>query len=103
MSQRIRAYGDRHGDGMVQMSFTLAVSPSPKAREAAKQYAEKHGLKEPIVATMEECAKGFCFFVVYGNSQAEIDATLVMYFCEKTFRIRRNCLQSVGMYIERRD
>lgn len=73
MSQRIRAYGDRHGDGMVQMSFTLAVSPSPKAREAAKQYAEKHGLKEPIVATMEECAKGFCFFVVYGNSQAEID------------------------------
>lgn len=54
MSQRIRAYGDRHGDGMVQMSFTLAVSPSPKAREAAKQYAEKHGLKEPIVATIED-------------------------------------------------
>ncbi len=65
-----RAYGDRDGDGMVQLSFTLELPPSGRAREAAKRFAEAHGLAEPIVATMEECAEGFSFFVVYGRSRA---------------------------------
>ena len=41
----LRAYGDREGDGMVQLSFTLAVEPGDRAREAAKRFAEAHGLK----------------------------------------------------------
>ena len=36
----IKAYGDREGDGMVQMSFVLRVTPCARAREAAKQFAE---------------------------------------------------------------
>jgi len=32
----VSAYGDREGDGMVQMSFVLPLPPSAKAREAAK-------------------------------------------------------------------
>ncbi len=31
----LRAYGDREGDGMVQMSFTLAMPKSARAKEAA--------------------------------------------------------------------
>lgn len=73
----LRAYGDRHGDGMVQLSFVLELPPSARAREAAKQFAELHGLKEPLVATMEECAKGFSFFVVYGHSTHSIDASKI--------------------------
>jgi len=69
----MRAYGDREGDGMVQLSFVLALPPSPRAREAAKKYAEKHGLREPIVATMEECAQGHAYFVVYGRSHHDVD------------------------------
>ncbi len=69
----LRAYGDRQGDGMVQMSFVLALPPSARAREAAKRFAELHGLGEPIVATMESCAEGSSFFVVYGHSRHEID------------------------------
>jgi beta-lysine 5,6-aminomutase beta subunit len=69
----MRAYGDREGDGMVQMSFVLAVPPSGRAREAAKKYAEKHGLREPTVATMEECAEGHSYFVVYGRSHHDLD------------------------------
>jgi beta-lysine 5,6-aminomutase beta subunit len=69
----LRAYGDRQGDGMVQMSFTLHVAPSAKAKEAAKRFAELHGLSEPLVTTMEECAKGYSFFVVYGNSKHAVD------------------------------
>jgi beta-lysine 5,6-aminomutase beta subunit len=73
----LRAYGDRHGDGMVQLSFVLELPPSARAREAAKQFAELHGLKEPLVATMEECARGFSFFVVYGHSTHTIDASKI--------------------------
>lgn len=69
----LRAYGDREGDGMVQLSFTLAVPPSARAREAARRFAELHGLREPLVATMEECAEGYSFFVVYGHSSHAID------------------------------
>jgi beta-lysine 5,6-aminomutase beta subunit len=68
-----RAYGDRAGDGMVQMSFVLELAPSGKAREAAKRFAEAHGLADPLVATMEECAEGFSFFVVYGRSSHTVD------------------------------
>jgi len=69
----LRAYGDRDGDGMVQLSFTLQVPPGARAREAAKRFAETHGLVDPLVATMEECAEGFSFFVVYGHSMHSVD------------------------------
>jgi beta-lysine 5,6-aminomutase beta subunit len=72
-----RAYGDRAGDGMVQMSFVLDLAPSGKAREAAKRFAEAHGLEEPLVATMEECAEGFSFFVVYGRSRHTVDVAAI--------------------------
>ena len=73
----LRAYGDRDGDGMVQMSFVLALPPSARAREAAKRFAEMHGLADPLVATMESAAEGFCFFVVYGHSQHAVDASSI--------------------------
>ncbi|HLK38492.1 MAG TPA: OAM dimerization domain-containing protein [Polyangiaceae bacterium] len=69
----LRAYGDRDGDGMVQMSFVLPTPPSARAREAAKRFAAMHGLAEPLVATMEPCADGFSFFVVYGSSRHAVD------------------------------
>src|SRR5260370_39491504 len=72
-SKPLRAYGDRDDDGMVQLSFVLALPPSARAREAAKRLAQMHGLSEPIVATMEACAEGFSFFVVYGHSQHAVD------------------------------
>ena len=74
-SRPLRAYGDRDGDGMVQMSFVLAVPPSVKAREAAKRFAEAHGLSEPLVTTMEEAAKGYSYFVVYGHSRHTVDVS----------------------------
>src|SRR5579863_8459847 len=73
----LRAYGDREGDGMVQMSFVLALPPSARAREAAKRFAELHGLGDPLVATMESAAEGFSFFVVYGHSQHAIDVSTI--------------------------
>ncbi len=72
-SKPLRAYGDREGDGMVQLSFVLELPPGAKAREAAKRFAEMHGLQDPLVATMEPAAEGFSFFVVYGHSKHAVD------------------------------
>ncbi len=69
----LRAYGDREGDGMVQMSFTLEILPGDRAREAAKRFAEAHGLKDALIATMEQCAREYTYFVAYGRSPHTVD------------------------------
>jgi beta-lysine 5,6-aminomutase beta subunit len=73
----LRAYGDREGDGMVQLSFTLEVLPSDRAREAAKRFAEAHGLRDPLVTAMEQCAKEHTYFVVYGHSPVTVDLSTI--------------------------
>ncbi len=69
----LRAYGDREGDGMVQMSFTLGILPSDRAREAAKRFAEAHGLRDPLVTAMEQVSLEYTYFVVYGHSPHIVD------------------------------
>src|SRR3569832_1933813 len=73
----LRAYGDREGDGKVQMSFTLAVTPSDRAREAAKRFAEAHGLRDPLETAKEQCAKEHTYFVVYGHTPHADDHTTI--------------------------
>jgi len=73
----LRAYGDRQNDGMIQLSFVLEMPPSARAKEAARQFAELHGLTEALVTTMESCADGYSYFVVYGHSQHVIDASTI--------------------------
>jgi beta-lysine 5,6-aminomutase beta subunit len=77
VGKHLRAYGDRQGDGMVQMSFVLELPPSARAREVAKRFAELHGLSEALVTTMEACAEGYTYFVVYGHSHHSIDASII--------------------------
>ena len=77
LAKPLRAYGDREGDGMIQLSFVLGVAPSGRAREAAKRFAEAHGLLDPIVATMEECAAGHSYFVVYAHSPHTVDVAQI--------------------------
>jgi beta-lysine 5,6-aminomutase beta subunit len=74
---KLRPYGDILDDGTVQVSFTLPVEPSPEAREAAIQFAQKMGLEPVKIATMEKAANGFAFFVVYGNLKHTVDFTKI--------------------------
>jgi beta-lysine 5,6-aminomutase beta subunit len=71
--QMIRAYGDRKDDGRIQLSFTLPVSASGRAREAARRFCEAMGLKNILVATMEPAGTGFSFFVVYARADVQLD------------------------------
>lgn len=69
----IRAYGDRRDDGVIQLSFTLPVAPSEKAKEAAQLYCKKLGLTDVKVAAVERAADQYTFFVVYARSPVVID------------------------------
>jgi beta-lysine 5,6-aminomutase beta subunit len=73
----IRAYGDRKDDGRIQLSFTLPVAPSGRAKEAARRFAEQLGLKNILVATMEQAGTTFSFFVVYGNADVTLDFSTI--------------------------
>jgi beta-lysine 5,6-aminomutase beta subunit len=71
--QPIRAYGDRKDDGRIQLSFTLPVAASGRAKEAARKFCEQLGLKNVLVATMEKAGREFSFFVCYGNADVTLD------------------------------
>ncbi|MGO9828789.1 MAG: OAM dimerization domain-containing protein [Myxococcaceae bacterium] len=71
--QPIRAYGDRRDDGVLQLSFTLPVPLSEKAKEAAQQYCRALGLVDVKVASAEAAASQYTFFVVYARSPVVLD------------------------------
>lgn len=71
--QWVRAYGDRRDDGIIQMAFTLPVTASEKAKEAAEVYCRKMGFTDVKVAAVERAADDFTFFVVYARSSIAID------------------------------
>ncbi|MBY0469800.1 cobalamin-dependent protein [bacterium] len=73
--KKLRPYGDIMDDGTVQVCFTLPVEPSPEAREAAVLTAQRMGLEQIKVATMEKAADGFSLFVIYGNLKGSVDFT----------------------------
>lgn len=75
--RKLKPYGDHYEDGAVQVSFTLPIPLTDRAPEAAKQYAEKMGLKDIIVAQSEAIEDHFTFFVVYGFCRHVIDYTAI--------------------------
>jgi len=73
----VRPYGDKKGDGAVQVSFTLPIPRSAVATEAAKRYVVQMGLREPYVTLAEAIAPGFTYFVVYGRSTHDVDISSI--------------------------
>lgn len=71
--QIIRPYGDRRDDGVVQLSFTLPVPLSEKAKEAAAVFTRKMGFTDVKVAAAERAADQYTFFIVYARSPVIID------------------------------
>lgn len=69
----IRAYGDRRDDGVIQLSFTLPVPLSDKAKEAARLFCTRLGLVDVKVAAAEPAADNYTFFVVYARADVSLD------------------------------
>jgi beta-lysine 5,6-aminomutase beta subunit len=73
MSEWIKPYGDTLDDGIVQISFTLPVENSARARKAAEAYLEKLNLEEPTIAHAKKISEGFTFFVCYAKASPRLD------------------------------
>lgn len=71
--QILRPYGDRRDDGVVQLSFTLPVGLSEKAKEAAAQFVAKMGFSDVKVAAAEPAAENYTFFIVYARTAIGVD------------------------------
>jgi beta-lysine 5,6-aminomutase beta subunit len=69
----VRPYGDSTDDGLVQLSFTLPVGESERARQSALALARKMGFERPQVVHMKAMGPSFTFFVVYGSSTHSVD------------------------------
>ena len=69
----IRPYGDSTDDGQVQVSFTLPLAESERARQAALAFAQKMGLQRPQVVHMKAMGPDFTFFILYGRTMHRVD------------------------------
>lgn len=63
--QRIAAYGDHQGDGLMQLAFTLPVPKTRAGRQAAVALVEGMGLADIHVVHAEELTEGYTYFIVY--------------------------------------
>ncbi len=69
----VRPYGDATGDGLVQLSFTLPLAESERARQAALELARRMGFERPQIVHMKAMGPEFTFFVVYGRTIHSVD------------------------------
>jgi beta-lysine 5,6-aminomutase beta subunit len=69
----IKPYGDSTNDGLVQLSFTLPMAASQRARQAALELAKKMGFKRPQVVHVQPIGPGFTFFILYGATVHSVD------------------------------
>jgi beta-lysine 5,6-aminomutase beta subunit len=75
--QRIKPYGDTLNDGMVQLSFTLPVEYSERAKKAAELYVSKLNFENVSVVHWQKIADNFTYFVVYGKAIPTLDYSTV--------------------------
>jgi beta-lysine 5,6-aminomutase beta subunit len=73
----IKPYGDTMDDGAIQLSFTLPIADSARAREAARQLVLKLGFVHCEIAHTAPLSAGFTMFVAYGWTQEGIDPDTV--------------------------
>jgi beta-lysine 5,6-aminomutase beta subunit len=75
--EHVKPYADHHGDGIVQLSFTLPVPDGLAARKAAMELAGKMGFQHPEVVHHQRLTDGHTYFVMYGHTVHTVDyATL---------------------------
>jgi len=70
---QVKPYADHHGDGIVQLSFTLPVPYGLAARKAAQELAAKMGLEHPEVVHYQRLTDGYTYFVMFGECTHTVD------------------------------
>jgi beta-lysine 5,6-aminomutase beta subunit len=69
----VRPYGDERDDGKVQVSFTLPAPSDARGEGAARQLAERMGIRSPLVVHKKSIGPSYTFFIVYGAVEHAVD------------------------------
>ncbi len=69
----IKPYGDTLNDGIVQLSFTLPIENSERAKKAAEIYVAHLNFKNISVVHSEKISDNFTNFIVYAKAIPTID------------------------------
>ena len=69
----VRPYGDATGDGLVQVSFTLPLTDSPRSHQAALELARRMGFERPQLVHAKPMGPDFTFFILYGATTHDVD------------------------------
>jgi beta-lysine 5,6-aminomutase beta subunit len=69
----IKPYGDTLGDGRIQISFTLPVELSARAKKAAEIYATSLNCENVSVVYAAKISEGYTYFVIFADAKHELD------------------------------
>ena len=69
----VRPYGDREGDGKMQVSFALPMTAGPLAKEAARGLLSAQGYDEVAVASVEPIDAAHAFVIAYVRTNLSVD------------------------------
>ncbi|MHC1784123.1 MAG: OAM dimerization domain-containing protein [Anaerolineaceae bacterium] len=75
-TSRIRPFGIHKNDGVIQISFSLPLQNSKRAKRIALEVARKMGIMNCRIVHSEEFSKDISFFIIYGNLYHSIDQSL---------------------------
>ena len=73
----VMPFGDHADDGIVQVSFSLAVPRSPAGKTAAKSIAGKMGLREAEVVHDIGLTSQTSYYIIYGKVEHAVDAASI--------------------------
>lgn len=77
LKQIIRPYGDTSGDGKMQLSFSLPVSPDAVGKEAARLLLKQIGFDDIEICGMRDLHEGYTHFIAYAVTSAAVDAARI--------------------------
>jgi len=73
----IRPYGDTSGDGKMQLSFSLPVSPDARGKEAARLLLKQIGFDEIEICGLRDLREGYTHFIAYAVTTAAVDPATI--------------------------
>lgn len=98
----IGPYADHHGDGIIQLSFTVPLTYSNAAKQAALRLIEKMGLAKAEIVHAQHVTEGFTYIIAYAQCPHRVDKNELTDEIEERFLSRTEVEQFAATHVGRR-